>query len=83
MPDLRRAGAARAGRLAGDRQGLAIPAATLLGAIAFAGAGGALNLVQSNWIRDKGLGMGSRLPKVVSPFTVEEQTVATTGYFGC
>ncbi|TDD48120.1 Nramp family divalent metal transporter [Saccharopolyspora elongata] len=59
----------------------AIPAATLLGAIAFAGAGGALNLVQSNWIRDKGLGMGSRLPKVVSPFTGEEQTVATTGYF--
>ncbi|EQD81890.1 Mn2+/Fe2+ NRAMP family transporter [Saccharopolyspora erythraea NRRL 2338] len=59
----------------------AIPAATLLGAIAFAGAGGALNLVQSNWIRDKGLGMGSRLPKVVSPFTGEEQAVATTGYF--
>jgi hypothetical protein len=59
----------------------AIPAATLLGAIAFAGAGGSLNLVQSNWIRDKGLGMGSRLPKVVSPFTGEEQTRATTGYF--
>lgn len=59
----------------------AIPAATLLGAIAFAGAGGAVNLVQSNWIRDKGLGMGARLPKVVSPFTGEEQVQATTGYF--
>ncbi|MDQ4007699.1 MAG: Nramp family divalent metal transporter [Actinomycetota bacterium] len=59
----------------------AIDAATLLGAIAFAGAGGSLNLVQSNWIRDKGLGMGARLPKVVSPFTGEEQTRATTGYF--
>ena len=37
----------------------AIPIATLLGAIAFAGAGGAMNLVQSNWVRDKGLGMGA------------------------
>ena len=58
-----------------------IGAATLLGAIAFAGAGGALNLVQSNWVRDKGLGMGARLPKVVSPFTGEEVTAPTTGYF--
>ncbi|MGH8938313.1 MAG: Nramp family divalent metal transporter, partial [Actinomycetes bacterium] len=58
-----------------------IPIATLLGAIAFAGAGGALNLVQSNWVRDKGLGMGARLPKVVSPFTGEETAAPTTGYF--
>jgi len=58
-----------------------IGAATLLGAIAFAGAGGALNLVQSNWVRDKGLGMGARLPKIVSPFTGEELAAPTTGYF--
>jgi len=58
-----------------------IGAATLLGAIAFAGAGGALNLVQSNWVRDKGLGMGARLPRVVSPFTGEEVAAPTTGYF--
>jgi len=58
-----------------------IGTATLLGAIAFAGAGGALNLVQSNWVRDKGLGMGARLPKVVSPFTGEEVVAPTTGYF--
>ena len=32
--------------------------ATLLGALAFAGAGGGQNLVQSNWIRDKGFGDG-------------------------
>ena len=57
-----------------------IGAATLLGAIAFAGAGGSLNLVQSNWVRDKGLGMGSRLPKVVSPFTGEEAAAPTTGF---
>ncbi len=55
--------------------------ATLLGAIAFAGAGGALNLVQSNWVRDKGLGMGARLPRVVSPFTGEEVAAPTTGFF--
>ena len=33
--------------------------ALLLGALAFAGAGGGQNLCQSNWIRDKGFGMGS------------------------
>lgn len=55
--------------------------AAMLGAIAFAGAGGALNLVQSNWVRDKGLGMGSRMPKVVSPFTGEEVVKPTTGFF--
>jgi hypothetical protein len=58
-----------------------IGAATLLGAIAFAGAGGAMNLAQSNWMRDKGLGMGARLPKVVSPFTGEEIAAPTTGFF--
>jgi hypothetical protein len=59
----------------------AVPIATLLGAIAFAGAGGAMNLVQSNWVRDKGLGMGAKLPKVVSPFTGDEVAAPTTGYF--
>ncbi|UAL31643.1 Nramp family divalent metal transporter [Nocardioides rotundus] len=58
-----------------------IPIAVLLGAIAFAGAGGVMNLVQSNWARDKGLGMGQRLPRVVSPFTGEETAEPTTGYF--
>ena len=59
----------------------AIPIATLLGAVAFAGAGGAMNLVQSNWVRDKGLGMGAKLPKVVSPFTGDEVAAPTTGFF--
>jgi hypothetical protein len=40
-----------------------------------------MNLAQSNWMRDKGLGMGARLPKVVSPFTGEEIAAPTTGYF--
>jgi hypothetical protein len=54
--------------------------ATILGAIAFAGAGGASNLVQSNWIRDKGLGMGAHMPKIVSPITGEEEAAPSIGY---
>src|SRR5688500_16853082 len=45
--------------------------ALLLGALAFAGAGGGQNLVQSNWIRDKGFGMGTYVPRLVSPRSEE------------
>jgi hypothetical protein len=54
--------------------------ALILGAIAFAGAGGANNLVQSNYARDKGLGMGGRIPNIVSPVTGEEEAVPSLGY---
>jgi hypothetical protein len=54
--------------------------ALLLGALAFAGAGGANNLVQSNYIRDKNMGMGERLPHIVSPITGEEEAAAPFGY---
>ena len=47
--------------------------AILVGALAAAGAGGANNLVQSNWIRDKGFGMGRYAPRIVSPITGEEE----------
>ena len=47
--------------------------AILVGALAAAGAGGANNLVQSNWIRDKGFGMGRYAPRIVSPVTGEEE----------
>lgn len=53
--------------------------AVVLGAIAFAGAGALSNLAQSNWIRDKGFGMGAHIPRVVSPVTGEDQAVAATG----
>ena len=43
--------------------------ALLLGAVAFAGAGGGQNLCQSNWIRDKGFGMGQYVPRLVSSLT--------------
>ena len=48
-------------------EGLSI--ALIFGAIAFAGSGGGQNLCQSNWIRDKGFGMGQYVPKLVSPIT--------------
>ena len=57
-----------------------IGAATLLGAVAFAGAGGANNLVQSNYLRDKGMGMGINIPNIVSPVTGEEVAEPSLGY---
>lgn len=54
--------------------------ALLLGALAFAGAGGANNLVQSNYIRDKGMGMGQRIPRIVSPITGHEESRPSLGY---
>ncbi|PKW15365.1 Nramp family divalent metal transporter [Saccharopolyspora spinosa] len=54
--------------------------AVLMGALAFAGAGGGQNLVQSNWIRDKGFGMGCYLPKIVSPLTGEAQARGQAGF---
>ncbi len=50
-----------------------IELAILVGALAAAGAGGANNLVQSNWIRDKGFGMGRYVPRIVSPITGHEE----------
>ena len=54
--------------------------AVLLGALAFAGGGGGQNLVQSNWIRDKGFGMGAYVPRIVSPVTGEPEAAPSTGY---
>jgi hypothetical protein len=50
-----------------------------LSGLIFAGAGGANNLVQSNWIRDKGFGMGAYIPRIVSPITGEEVAAPATG----
>jgi hypothetical protein len=51
--------------------------ALLLGAVAFAGAGGGQNLCQSNWIREKGFGMGRYVPRLVSPVTGVESVAST------
>jgi hypothetical protein len=58
-----------------------IDLAILVGALAAAGAGGANNLVQSNWIRDKGFGMGRYVPRIVSPITGEEEAAPTGDRF--
>ncbi|MBC9714966.1 Nramp family divalent metal transporter [Streptomyces sp. TRM66268-LWL] len=55
--------------------------AVLMGALAYAGAGGGQNLVQSNWIRDKGFGMGHYVPRLVSPVTGKEEAAGpAVGY---
>jgi hypothetical protein len=56
-----------------------VAVATLLAGLVFAGAGGANNLVQSNWIREKGFGMGAYVPKIESPITGEPEPEPTTG----
>jgi hypothetical protein len=58
-----------------------ISIAILVGALAAAGAGGANNLVQSNWIRDKGFGMGRYVPRIVSPITGQEEAAPSTERF--
>jgi hypothetical protein len=53
---------------------------TLLGALAFAGAGGTMNLAQSNYIKEKGYGMGSHLGRITSPLTGKEEPIVEIGY---
>jgi hypothetical protein len=57
-----------------------LDAMTLLGALAFAGAGGTLNLGQSNYVKDKGYGMGAHIGRITSPITGQAEPVAEIGY---
>ena len=52
----------------------------LLGAIAFAGAGGTMNLGQSNFIKEKGYGMGHYIGRITSPLTGQPEAVHEIGY---
>lgn len=52
----------------------------LLGALAFAGAGGTMNLGQSNYIKDKGYGMGKYIGRITSPLTGKEEPIADLGF---
>jgi hypothetical protein len=51
----------------------------LLGALAFAGAGGSVNLAQSNYVKDKGYGMGALVGRITSPFTGREEATGLVG----
>lgn len=53
---------------------------TLLGALAFAGAGGTTNLGQSNFIKDKGYAMGKFIGRITSPITGREEAISEIGY---
>jgi hypothetical protein len=57
-----------------------ITPALLLGALAFAGVGGTLNLGQSNFVKDKGYGMGKYIGRITSPITGQEEAVSEVGY---
>ncbi len=60
--------------------GTGLTTTTLLGALAFAGAGGTMNLSQSNYIKDKGYGMGHYIGRITSPLTGNEEAISETGY---
>ena len=57
-----------------------LPRDLLLGAIAFAGAGGTVNLGQSNYVKEKGYGMGHYIGRITSPITGKEEPVSEIGY---
>ncbi|MDX1947145.1 MAG: Nramp family divalent metal transporter [Pirellulaceae bacterium] len=52
----------------------------LLGALAFAGAGGTMNLSQSNYIRDKGYAMGNHVGRITSPLTGKPEPITEVGF---
>ena len=58
-------------------EGMELP--LLLGALAFAGAGGTMNLAQSNYVREKGYAMGRFAGRLTSPLTGRAEAVAGIG----
>lgn len=56
-----------------------IPIASFLAALAYAGAGGNLNLAQSFYARNKGYGMGKYAGQITSLFTGKKEDVEITG----
>ena len=72
-------GVANIGTMPDPRQ-TGVSLMTLLGALAFAGAGGTMNLGQSNYIKDKGFGMGRYIGRITSPVTGQEEAVAEVGF---
>ena len=59
-------------------EGIALP--FLLGAIAYAGAGGSLNLAQGNYIKDKSYGMGAFIGRITSIVTGHVEAIPDTGF---
>lgn len=57
----------------------ALPLATFLGALAYAGAGGNLNLAQSLYIREKGYGMGKYAGRIANILRGHKEKVTLEG----
>lgn len=57
-----------------------ISIATFLGALAYAGAGGNLNLAQSFYIKEKGYGMGKFSGRITSVLTGKKENIKITGF---
>lgn len=56
-----------------------IPIASFLAALAYAGAGGNLNLAQSFYIKEKGYGMGKYAGRITSLLTGKTENISLTG----
>jgi len=56
------------------------PPRELFGALVFAGAGGASNLFYAYYLRDKHIGMGARVPRLVNPFRGRSESATESGY---
>ena len=57
-----------------------LPVRDLFSAVVFAGAGSCANLFYAFYLRDKGIGMGARMPKLLNPFRERGETAAQTGF---
>lgn len=60
--------------------GLAFIATKFLSALAYAGAGGNLNLAQSFYVREKGFGMGKYAGRITSLFTGKKEDMSLEGH---
>jgi hypothetical protein len=58
---------------------MSIPLASFLAALAYAGAGGNLNLAQSYYVKEKGYGMGKYAGRITSLLTGKVETISLTG----
>ena len=59
---------------------IGIPLATFLGAFAYAGAGGNLNLAQSYYVKEKGYGMGKFSGRITSILTGKKEKIRLEGF---
>jgi len=56
------------------------PFMSFFSAVVFAGAGGFGNLYYAYYLRDKQIGMGARIPRLMNPLRGEEEADISTGY---